>query len=227
MVDGQPLTFEVFGLLRDVLTMVDRQTETVWTHLDGKAIQGPLEGRRMTMVPIPLMTWGEWKATHSDTMVLSPDTPFQDRYTRMRIGVPNQREAGFGDARLDANALVVGVEVAGEFKGYPLHDLGEVGGVVNDTLGTHPIIVIYDKDAHTGLAFSRVVAKQALGFYNAAAHGFELRDKQTNSVWGHNGKAVSGPLAGESLDFIPSFISEWYGWSGYHPETALFTGSQP
>ena len=227
MVDGQSLTFEVFGLLQDVLTMVDRQTETVWTHLDGKAIQGPLEGQRMTMVPIPLMTWGEWKATHPDTMVLSPDTPFQDRYTPIRIGVPNQREAGFGDDRLDANTLVVGVEIAGEFKGYSLDDLGEVGGVVNDTLGTHPIIVIYDKDAHTGLAFSRVVANQALDFYNAAAQGFELRDKQTNSVWGYNGKAVSGPLAGESLDFIPSFISEWYGWSGYHPETALFTGSQP
>jgi hypothetical protein len=72
-----------------------------------------------------------------------------------------------------------------------------------------------------------VVANQALDFYNTAAQGFELRDKQTNSVWGHNGKAVSGPLAGESLDFIPSFISEWYGWSGYHPEVALFTGSQP
>jgi hypothetical protein len=211
VVDGQSLTFEVFGLLRDVLTMVDRQTETVWTHLDGKAIQGALEGQRMTMVPIPLMTWGEWKSTHTDTMVLSPNTPFQDRYTPMRIGVPNQGEARFGDDRLDANALVVGVEVAGEFKGYPLHDLGEVGGVVNDTLGTHPIIVIYDKDIQTGVAFSRLVAKQALDFYNTAAKGFELRDKQTNSAWGHNGKAVSGPLAGESLDFIPSFIYEWYG----------------
>ena len=227
MVDGQLLTFEVFGLLQDVLTMVDRETDTVWTHLDGKAIRGTLEGQRMTLVPMPLMTWSEWKATHPDTLVLSPDTPFQNRYTPTRIGVLNPREARFGDDRLAANALVVGVEVAGQFKGYPLDRLGGIGGVANDTLGAHPIVVIYDRDAHTGLAFSRLVAGQVLDFYNAATQGFELRDRQTDSLWSLGGKAVSGPLAGESLVFVPSFISEWYGWSGYHPETALFVGPQP
>ena len=225
MVDGQPLTFEVFGLLKGVLTMIDRQTDTVWTHLEGKAIRGPLAGKRMAIVIVPHVTWAEWKAAHPTTVVLSPDTPFKDRYRSVRIGVFNQREASFGDDRLDANALVVGVEVEEQFKGYPLEQIELAGGVVNDTLASQPILVIYDAAAQTGLAFSRDINGELLEFYNAAPQGFELRDRETDSLWDRSGRAISGPLAGMALEFVPSFISEWYGWSGYHPETELYEAS--
>ena len=56
MVDGQTLSFDVFGLFQDVFTMTDRQTGTLWNHLDGKAIRGPLEGKRLTIIPAPQMT---------------------------------------------------------------------------------------------------------------------------------------------------------------------------
>ena len=206
--------------------MVDRETGSVWTHLDGKAIRGPLQGARMTMVPSPQMTWGEWKESHPGTMVLSPDTPFRSRYRPVRIARFNQREATFGDDRLAANALVVGAEVNGEYKGYPVEVLNEAAGVVNDLMDGLPIVVIYDEYAQTGLAFSRQADGRVLEFYNASERGFELRDRQTGSTWDHQGRAISGPLAGTSLRFVPSFISEWYGWSGYHPETLLFT-AQP
>ena len=207
--------------------MVDRETASVWTHLDGKALQGPLRGARMSYVPLSQITWGEWKATYPGSLVLSPDTPFQDRYGPVSIGVFNRREAQFGDDRLAANSLVIGVEVREQFKGYPLEELLEAGGVANDTLAGEPIVVIYDGEAQTGLAYSRVVGGQVLEFYNAAGEGLHLLDRQSGSEWDRLGRAVSGPLSGASLEFLPSFISEWYGWSGYHPETALFqAGSQ-
>ena len=140
----------------------------------------------------------------------------------MSIGVFNQREADFGDGRLAANALVIGVEIEGQFKGYPLEEIKGRGGVVNDTLAGQPIVVIYDDIAQVGLAYSRISGDLILEYYNPSIDGFELRDKETDSVWDHQGRALSGSLAGTSLKFIPSFISEWYGWSGYHPETALF-----
>ena len=222
MVDGRTLTFEVFGLLKDVLMMIDRETGTVWTHLDGKAIRGASQGSRMTMVPVPQMTWKDWMLLHPDTKVLSPDTPFQRRYRPVRIGVFNPREARFGDDRLAANALVVGVEVNGQFKAYPLEELQRAGGVVNDTLADEPILVIYDNDVQIGLAYSRVTESGTLEFYNASTQGLEMRDRQTDSTWDPQGRAVSGSLAGTTLEFASSFISEWYGWSGYHPETVLF-----
>ena len=224
MVDGQALTFEVFGLLQDVFTMVDRETGTLWTHLDGKAIQGPLEGKRLTLIAVPHMTWGGWRASHPDTTMLSPDTPFQDRYRPVQIGVFSRQEDLFGDDRLASNTLVVGVEADDLFKGYSVEALTEVGGVVNDTLASQPIVVLYDDVARTGLAFSRAVDGQLLEFYNAASQGFELRDRQTQSLWDREGRSISGPLVGTTLEFVPSFISEWYGWSAYHPESELFQG---
>ena len=48
--------------------MRDRETGTIWTHLDGKAIAGPLEGERLQIIAVPHMTWGEWKADHPPTV---------------------------------------------------------------------------------------------------------------------------------------------------------------
>ncbi len=230
MVDGQVLSFDLFGLFQDVFTMTDRQTGTLWTHLDGKAIRGPLEGKRLTIVPAPQMTWAQWVESRPDTTVLSPDTPFSGRYRQAQIGRYNPSEDQYGDDRLPANALVVGVEVDGQFKGYPADALHTGGGVVNDTLAGQPVVVVYDSIARTGLAYSRRVAGQTLEFYNAAAlsneatGGVELRDRETGSRWKLQGGAVSGPLVGESLTFVSSFISEWYGWSAYHPESTIYAG---
>ena len=220
MVDGQRLTFDTTGLLDGVFRMRDRQTGSIWTHFDGKAIAGPLAGQRLKMVPIPQATWGQWKAGHADTQVLDPDTPFSDRYVRpVRIGVYNPQEAIYGDDRLPSNALVVGVEVDGAFKGYPISELESAGGVVNDTLGGRPIVVVYDSIARTGLAYLRLVDGRTLEFFNAGLDRYELRDRESGSLWDVHGRAYEGDAR---LEFVSSFISEWYGWSGYHPESQLY-----
>ena len=207
--------------MQAVLIMIDRETGSIWTHLDGKAIQGTMTGERMEIIPLPQMTWGDWKKSRPDTLILSPDTPFASRYRPVRIARYNQREAGFGDARLASNALVIGVEIDGEFKGYPVDQVGRVG-VVNDPLSGQPIVIVYDRAAQSGLAFSRVLDGQVLEFYNGANQGLELRDRTTNSRWEIQGLAIERSLKGAKLDFVSSFISEWYGWSGYHPDTDIY-----
>ena len=98
----------------------------------------------------------------------------------------------------------------------------ELGGVVNDVLRGKPILVLYDASSQSGLAYSRSVNGQVLDFYNASTVGLELRDRNTDSLWELQGRSTEGSLSGAALEFVPSFISEWYGWSGYHPETDIF-----
>ena len=223
MVDGQHLTFDVLGLLEGVFQMRDRQTGTIWTHLDGRAIAGPMEGKRLEIVPIPQTTWGQWKADYADTLVLDPDTRFQDRYVRpVRIGVFNPNEAIFGDERLPSNTLVVGVEIDGVFKGYPISELTEAGSVVNDTIAGKAVVVIYDPAARTGVAYLRQVDGRLLEFYNASEDGYEIRDRETGSLWDTHGRTSEGAFGEARLEFVPSFISEWYGWSAYHPDSQLY-----
>ena len=50
-----PTVFDVneVRLLGGVFRIQDLLTGTIWTHLDGKAIAGPLVGHRLKMVPTP------------------------------------------------------------------------------------------------------------------------------------------------------------------------------
>ncbi len=222
MIDGQTFTFEVFGLRQDVFVMIDRETRSIWTHLDGKAIEGPMTGASLTMLPMPQMTWGDWRQAIPETFVLSDDTSFAGWYTPVQIAQYGRGEDLYGDNRLPSNSLVIGVEENGAYLGYPIDVVNAAGGVVNDVLAEEPLVVFYNDESQTGLAYSRRLNGQVLEFYNGPPQGFDLRDRNTGSVWNVHGEAISGPLDGSTLSFVPSFLLEWYGWSAYHPATGIF-----
>ena len=225
MVSGRAFCFDVFGLDRQVFTMLDRETDSLWNHLDGIAISGPMNGSRLAFLSMPQMTWGAWRESYPDTLVLSPDTPFRNRYSPVRIAVYNNSEALQGDDRLPSNELVVGVEVNGVFRGYPIDQLQQAGGVVNDNLNGVPIVVVYNGHTQTGIAYARGAGGGVLEFLAGASASGLIVDNLGTS-WDLQGKAIARPGAGASLTFVPSFLSEWYGWSAYHPQTDLFVASQ-
>lgn len=72
--EGDELTFGVSGKLwHGVLVMFDRESGSLWTQLDGRAIQGPESGRSLEHVPSVFTTWAAWLAAHPDTLVLEKD----------------------------------------------------------------------------------------------------------------------------------------------------------
>ena len=203
--------------------MRDRETDTIWNHLDGKATLGALAGERLRMIPLPLMTWSAWLDEHPESTVPAFDTPYEQYYRSVPLGGFDQDEALYGDDRLPSNALVLGVEVDESYRAYPLPTLEGVGGVVNDELGGQAVAAIYDPKSGTAIAYSRVVQGLAITLRLVDHQGASaLEDIGTGSLWNIEGVGISGSLAAERLDFVPSIISEWYGWSAYHPDTDLF-----
>ena len=79
---------------------------------------------------------------------------------------------------------------------------------MNDTIADRPVVVVYDSDAQTGVAYLRDVRGQTLEFYNAAKKGFEIRDRETNSMWDVRGRLVQGVHRETKPEFVPSFISK-------------------
>ncbi len=71
--DGdQELTFGVSGYLwRENLVMYDRQTDSYWSQAFGQAIRGLKTGSRLMTYPSDMMTWGQWRTLHPETLVLS------------------------------------------------------------------------------------------------------------------------------------------------------------
>ena len=201
--------------------MRDRQTNTVWAHLDGTTqSSGPLAGERLRMVPMPVMTWAGWLATNPNTLVADTNTPFQRQYGATRTGV----------GRMSSDTLIVGVEVRGEFGAFPLLDLERKGGVVNARVGGQAVAVVYDGDIGTGVTFDREVDGRTLTFESRGpadgGAGLNLTDVETGSGWDITGRAMHGPLAGKSLNIVTSFVTEWYAWVRYHPETEAYRGRE-
>ena len=64
-------TFQVSGKLwRNSFIMEDRETSTSWSHVTGRALDGPGRGARLRAMPSVQTTWAEWKETHPKTDVL-------------------------------------------------------------------------------------------------------------------------------------------------------------
>ncbi len=84
---GAPDVFGVSGLLYDsTLRMYDRRTssqaESLWNQLLARAICGPAaaRGSTLTVMPISVETWGDWRREHPDTTVLASDPVWAERY---------------------------------------------------------------------------------------------------------------------------------------------------
>lgn len=69
-------------LFNSSLVMYDRQTETLWTHFDGRAVVGVLTGAELETFPISTTSWEDFRTAHPDGLVLSRETGFSRSYGR-------------------------------------------------------------------------------------------------------------------------------------------------
>ncbi len=103
-VDGQVLDFETSGMLTNSnKIMIDVQTDTLWSHLEGTGTAGPLEGVELEQFPVETTTWAEWVDAHPDTETLTiPDPIFSDNPEQGAIAY--DYDADSLDAFLEASA---------------------------------------------------------------------------------------------------------------------------
>ncbi len=69
------LSFGTSGrLFQSNLVMYDRQTESLWPQIGGRAVAGVLTGQELRLVPTQTVAWSQWRAAHPDGWVLSRQT---------------------------------------------------------------------------------------------------------------------------------------------------------
>lgn len=111
--EGRTLDLGVSGALyRDSLVMYDRETGSYWSQVDGKALRGPLTGKKLSEVPSVVTTWGEWRKEHPQTLLLRPEPrPRVSPYERYfadpeKLGVLGTKNT---DPRLPGKTWVWGI----------------------------------------------------------------------------------------------------------------------
>lgn len=220
------LTFGVSGMLyKDGLVMYDRQTDTLWTQVDGRAVRGPLAGRQLEMVPAVHATWREWLALYPRSQVLRKRgevrSPYED-YNRTpgRLGIMGRRNA---DARLPGKERILGIRVGNAAMAFPLQAVREAR-LAQAEVGGLPVLLVAAAPNLLVLAYERRVGGRLLTFRFATAGGRTvLRDMETDSTWDvATGRATDGAMAGTQLPRATAFPAFWFGWRGYFPATGVW-----
>jgi hypothetical protein len=71
IVHKKTLTFSLFGYYKRSFVMYDRETESLWYQLDGAAIGDRWRSALLTMLPLIVTTWKQWKAQYPTSQVLA------------------------------------------------------------------------------------------------------------------------------------------------------------
>lgn len=211
--NGQVLSFGHAGILyKKSFVMYDRQTESLWVHVTGKAEVGPLSGQQLRFMPATITTWENWKTAYPHTTVL-----------------PGYRRGGFMGTYTGTNRPQrFGLAVVVDFKAklYSFENIQQ-HGIVNDHFRQVALVVAYFPKTNTATAWRRQLADRLLTFTASGqvdARGNPLlQDEQNGSLWsGMTGTAVSGMLQGQRLEQLshnPILIDRFHA---FYPEGEVF-----
>jgi uncharacterized protein DUF3179 len=222
-VEGRTLTFGVSGkLVRNSLVMFDRQTGSLWSHLTGESISGPLHGKHLRQLNSAQTTWGLWLKEHPNTVLLQADRsdvqdPYQAYYSGGDTGIISIKRS---DNRLPPKQRVLGIRLGGEVKAYDFKALAR-DKVVNDHVGGTPLVIVFDGGSESGAVYRSDPGGTLLRF--SPANGVLQLTDAGGSAWdGLTGTAVSGPLVGQVLEPVPITYSFWFGWADFYPNTEVY-----
>ena len=205
-VKGKTLTFAVSGLLwNHSLVMIDSETNSLWSHLLGKAMAGELMGTQLKTLPGLMTDWKTWRERHPETTVVTLSRTSHNYLTEFYQS---------------SDMFVVGLVDGGQAKSWSF-DLLAKKPVINDVLDERPLLIAFDSESSTAFVYNRQAADQTLEFL---AREGQLIDRQTESIWDPaTGHCEQGDLEGQALELIPAIVSFRHTWLIFHPDTQTNT----
>jgi hypothetical protein len=202
--NGGTLTLGVSGMLWErSLVMIDQETESLWSHQLGEAMQGPLEGETLEVIPSVMADWKVWKESHPNTTaVVLPRTANRFRH----------------DLHREPQYLLIGLAVGGQSKGWDLRHLRDSHGF-NDQVAERKVLVTHHEPSGTAAIYDRNLEGQELDFEFVDGG---ITDRQTGSSWDPlTGRALTSPMLGKRLVRLQGIISTHDAWHTFHPNTVL------
>lgn len=132
--DGNILDFGVSGFLyQSNLLMYDKQTESLWSQVLGKAVVGSYNEQKLTRVAMQRITFLELKEKYPDAKVLSADTGYRRDYTFNPYGDYENAEKLYfpisvQDQRFFSKEIMLVVPVNNTWVAFPWNKLKKTGG---------------------------------------------------------------------------------------------------
>jgi len=202
------LNFAVSGMLWNrSLVMKDMETGSLWSHLLGLCMRGPLEGAELALLPSMITDWKTWLSRHPQTTALNlsrTSTNYLSEFYK------------------DPSKFGVAMAEGGEARAWSFADLIKQP-VVNDAFAGKKIVVLFQKSSSTALIFERTLGGRTLTF--GWVDG-KLQDEQTHTLWDiASGVAISGELMGQALQPALGIVSYAKAWRVFHPNSTYWNAN--
>ncbi len=136
------------------------------------------------------------------------------------------RDLRMAEAKINTvkpDKLVLGIEINGQAKAYPIQFMGYHHQVL-DTVGGTPVMVTYCTVCRTGRVFSPTVNGKPEAFRLVGMDHFNamFEDASTHSWWRQaTGEAVAGPLKGNALPEIAFTQTSLHEWLDLYPNSLV------
>ena len=200
--DGRVLTLFVDGSMWEQSMLIrDLPTDSLWSQVLGKCLQGELAGRVLEVVPAVQTTWSDWKSRHPATTV---------------VQFPRERNDFTRRFHRDRRRFVLGVRIGAESASISFAALA-VRRLLDVEVGGEPLVVTYDDEHSAPRVFSRRIDQRTLDF--TPGRTMQMRDRQTESIWdAGSGRCLTGRLAGRLLSPRPGIVAYASVWRRFHPD---------
>lgn len=193
------------------LVMRDLETQSLWSHLLGTAMQGKMKGSALEILPASMTTWGEWKQRHPQTTLLAlPRTA--KRFTESVWKNPAAFIYGI-TPHAGTEPIAVAMPLLQKQKLIQAKDKGEF------------YLFTFSDKGKRAQAFSRVLddkkSSPPLVFQLSQEKG-SMRDTLTQSTWDIvTGECTKGQLEGKQLKLLPGTVSFKRAWETFFPDGTM------
>lgn len=236
-IDGETTEFGVSGLLfRNNLIAYDRNSDSNWSQMHLRSVNGPHMEREMETYQVVETTWATWKAMFPESMAHTTNTGFQRNYSGFTYGSDfstNHNRILFpvknSDNRLQNKDRVHGILGSRTPDGQPLvkvyaiNDFGDGVSLIKDTFDTVDYLIAGSTQHNFAAAFRLDPGSNAahLVFQPVQDELPVIMQDSEGNKWDVFGRAVAGPRTGDRLPPARSYTGYWYAWADFFPGLQL------
>lgn len=219
--------FGVSGMLYNSnLIMYDKESNSFWPQMFLRSAAGEFRSEELVLDRMVETTWGTWRRLFPETKAVSSNTGYSRNYYAYPYGSYKTDASVYFpvnnfDSRLHAKKRVLGVEVEGETRAYKVDDFDSSTQVIHDELANKSVVLFGSQKYNFAVAY--LSNKQfSVKTIDLDSSTLLFTDDETGSDWNIFGEAVAGPATGEHLELAKSYISYWFAWAAFNPETTIW-----
>lgn len=228
MFSDKKTSFGVSGLLYNSnIIPYDRETDSNWSQLLMKSVNGELKGTQAIIYNLVETTWKTWKTMYPNSKVLSLNTGYNRNYKNYPYGTYKTNGSllfpvSNSDTRISLKERVLAVIENEKSKAFRFSQLESNKNLISTSFNNKNLVVAGSKPANLMVAFNTKLADgTVLEFQKTNSLLPALLEDDEGNTWDVFGRAIAGPRKGQKLISIPQMMGYWFSFAAFYPDIEL------